>query len=124
MLASRMVLDESNASRLCSQEGEQGMSDDILEQDHEQPESSLEEQAYMSGARMQLRKLLGFAIRELVSFDTETDPQLVIARLLAEREDAVAALRRVCAGHGDNDWTVDLHLADVIEKHLERHLED
>jgi hypothetical protein len=24
--------------------------------------------------------------------------------------------------HGDNDWPDDLHLADVIDKHLARHL--
>lgn len=34
----------------------------------------------------------------------------------------VALLRAECALEGDNDWTEDLHLADVIEKHLLRKL--
>jgi len=41
-----------------------------------------------------------------------------------EREEAVAMLRRVCEHQGDNDWPDDLHLADVIDKHLWRHLGD
>ena len=32
-------------------------------------------------------------------------------------------LRQVCAKYGDNDWPDNLHLADVIEKHLLRNLE-
>jgi hypothetical protein len=45
------------------------------------------------------------------------------ANLTVEREEACAALRRVCAGHGDLDWDESLHLADVIEKHLAPHLD-
>lgn len=41
----------------------------------------------------------------------------------SERSAAVAMLRQVCAAHGDNDWSDNLHLADVLEKHLWRHLE-
>lgn len=33
------------------------------------------------------------------------------------------SLRSVCEDHGDNDWESDLHLADVVEKHLARHLD-
>ncbi len=39
-----------------------------------------------------------------------------------EREATVAMLRAVCAEYGDNDWPDNLHLADVIEKHLWRNL--
>lgn len=39
-----------------------------------------------------------------------------------EREAAIAVLRDLCEEYGDNDWHDDLHLADVIEKHLGRHL--
>ena len=45
-----------------------------------------------------------------------------LAALRAERLEAVAALRRICSEHGDNDWSDDLNLSDVIEKHLARHL--
>jgi len=43
--------------------------------------------------------------------------------LVAQLEETRAALRRVCEEHGDNDWRDDLHLADVVEKHLGRHLD-
>lgn len=39
-----------------------------------------------------------------------------------ERTLAVSALRNICEVHGDNDWPDDLHLYDVISKHLTRHL--
>lgn len=39
-----------------------------------------------------------------------------------ERERTIAALRVICAKYGDNDWPDNLHLADVIEKHLHRNL--
>jgi hypothetical protein len=35
-----------------------------------------------------------------------------------ERADAVRELREICEDFGDNDWEDDLHLADVIGKHL------
>jgi hypothetical protein len=35
-----------------------------------------------------------------------------------EREETVAKLREICEDHGDNEWENDLHLADVIDKHL------
>jgi hypothetical protein len=41
-------------------------------------------------------------------------------RLRREREVAVAMLRIECAEYDDNDWPDNLHLADVIEKHLAR----
>lgn len=42
--------------------------------------------------------------------------------LRGERDATVKMLRDVCADFGDNDWADELHLADVIEKHLARHL--
>ena len=45
-------------------------------------------------------------------------------RLQSEREEAIATLRRVCDRFGDNDWDPWLPLADIIEKHLVRHLEE
>ena len=42
----------------------------------------------------------------------------------AERSQLVRALRRICEEHGDNDWPDDLALVDVLEKHLECHLDD
>jgi hypothetical protein len=47
-----------------------------------------------------------------------------LGALHAERHDAVRALREVCALLGDNDWEDDLHLGDIIEKHVLPHIED
>lgn len=41
-----------------------------------------------------------------------------VRELEGERSATVAILRQVCTSHGDNDWRDNLHLADVIEKHL------
>lgn len=43
---------------------------------------------------------------------------------ISEREAAIAMLRQVCERYGDNDWPDDLHLGDIIEKHLWRGLEE
>ena len=40
-----------------------------------------------------------------------------------ERTAVVALLREICQDHGDNDWPDNLHLYDVIDKHLLRHIE-
>ena len=39
-----------------------------------------------------------------------------------ERRETIAMLRQVCEEFGDNEWPDNLHLADIIEKHLWRHL--
>jgi hypothetical protein len=77
------------------------------------------EAIYLAGRRAAWRSVLHHAIRELgYKDDWFTSP----ARMIAEREDAIAALREVCGEHGDNDWPNDLRLADIIEKHLATHL--
>lgn len=77
-----------------------------------------EEAAYIQGEKAMARRLLGLALRELHAED------LTLERLIAERADAIATLRRICRHHGDNDWTDNLHLSDIIDKHLGRYLED
>jgi hypothetical protein len=79
-----------------------------------------EERAYLRGQRSAWRTLLSQCIQELGYGD---DLVAAKARWITEREAAVAMLREVCGEHGDNDWPNDLHLADVIEKHLARYLE-
>jgi hypothetical protein len=39
-------------------------------------------------------------------------------QLAIERADAIRTLRRLCSEHGDNFWSDDLHLSDIIDKHL------
>ena len=66
------------------------------------------------GAKAAWRTMLNMCLRELGSNDPDADR----ARWMSERAETVAMLRRVCGEHGDNDWPDDLHLADVIDKHL------
>ena len=76
----------------------------------------LDEQSYIQGQRQVWRALLAQANGALGMTGR------TVESLIAEREAAVAALRSLCGDHGDNDWESELHLADVIEKHLARHL--
>lgn len=76
----------------------------------------MSERSYRDGSRAVYRELLSMALSGLGRKDLKAEA------LVLERAETVALLRRVCAEHGDNDWSDDLHLADVIEKHLERHL--
>lgn len=78
-----------------------------------------EEQAYLRGQRQVWLNLLQLALRELGLDSPEANEH----RWKVEREEAVSMLRQVCALHGDNDWPEDLHLGDIIEKHLWRNLE-
>lgn len=75
--------------------------------------------AYLNGKRTAWIDLIRVALRELGYDGAEAER----AGWIVEREEAIAKLREVCADHGDNDWTPSLHLADIIEKHLCRHLE-
>lgn len=76
------------------------------------------ERHYEAGRSMAWREVLARAIGAL----GVEDPAAGQARWILERKATVAALRRVCEDHGDNDWADNLHLADVVERHLHRHL--
>ena len=81
-----------------------------------------QERIYLDGAKGAWQSILGQALQQLAPFLPD-DPKVALARVVAERAEIVATLRRVCRHFGDNDWSDRLNLADVIEKHLERHLE-
>jgi hypothetical protein len=76
------------------------------------------EAGYIEGKRRAYIDLLHLAAKGL----GYEDPLAEAASLITEREEAIVILREVCEEHGDNDWSEDLHLADIIEKHLARHL--
>lgn len=82
------------------------------------------ERAYIEGGRMVHRLMLGMILRDLNSDGLKEDPIAEIARLRMQLEDTRRALRSVCEKHGDNDWSDNLHLADVVTKHLEPYLDD
>ena len=79
-----------------------------------------EELAYVEGSRMAWCSMLLTCLKNLGVDDLDAGK----ARWLVERVQTISILRRVCESHGDNDWDNDLHLADVVEKHLERYLEE
>ena len=78
----------------------------------------MDENAYSQGSNAAWRAMLGECLRHLGAEDSDA----ARVRWVAERADIVAALRRVCADFGDNDWPDDAHLGDVIDKHLHDHL--
>lgn len=82
-------------------------------------DESDEKKAYFEGRRSAFRQMLQPCIAEL-----EPGPEREAAIIIGERVDAIAVLRRLCAKYGDNDWTDNLHLGDIIEKHLGKYLED
>lgn len=88
----------------------------------------LTESHYLRGQRSALVHQLHNILRELsipyTSIDEAPENLMTIARLTMEREDTIAALRSLCEDHGDNDWDNDLHLADVVNKHLGNYLHE
>ena len=78
----------------------------------------MNEQDYTQGSRRAWLTMLTECVRHL-GYETS---EAKAAAWIVEREETVQRLRAVCAEHGDNDWDEDLHLTDVIEKHLWHHL--
>lgn len=79
-----------------------------------------EERSYGIGYKQALIGMLGSVLRGLGydGLDEAEQVRFELAARLKEREEAIVQLRRVCGEVGDNDWEDNLHLADVIEKHL------
>ena len=75
-------------------------------------------QSYLRGLRDAYRTMLMHTLGKLGVDDAAAGK----AFWVEERERVVYALREICKEHGDNDWPDSLSLADVIEKHLGRHL--
>lgn len=44
--------------------------------------------------------------------------------LLYERNEVIMVLRGLCERYGDNDWSDDLHIADILTHHLEDYLDE
>jgi hypothetical protein len=45
----------------------------------------------------------------------------ILEKIKIDRNEIIQVLRNVCKDFGDNDWSDELHPADVIEKHLARY---
>ena len=86
-----------------------------------------DEQHHEAGRAAAFREMLGVVLRGLGRDAPPTTLEAAQRRvgvLEAERSAVVVALRRLCEEHGDLGWDDDLHLADVIEKHLGRYLNE
>lgn len=74
-----------------------------------------EEEAYLAGGNSAWRTILAEALRHLHHGGGDWTKE----RLVLERSAAIASLRKLCGELEDaNGWPDDLHLADIIEKHL------
>ena len=82
-----------------------------------------EDRAYTRGRQAAFLEILTTVAMELDFLKDEEKIKSKLAHLLQERHYAIGALRDVCGGHGDNDWTDNLYLPDIIEKHLGRQLD-
>ena len=78
----------------------------------------LEEKAYLNGEKMAWGKMARECIRNL----DDSDEIVSVLKYKIERAEAINILRSLCENFGDTDWNDNLHLADIIEKHLGRHL--
>lgn len=79
------------------------------------------DEGYSAGERSAATAMMRSLLDDL-RIDQGTDLER-LARLVVEREEAIAALRSLCRAHGDLDWEPSLHLADILDKHLGKHLE-
>lgn len=79
-----------------------------------------QEKIYMQGEKYAYQNMIRKCQHELRAMDAKLPTREQFAE---ERIETVAVLRRLCAEFGDNDWDDDLHLSDVIDKHLGRYLE-
>jgi hypothetical protein len=75
-----------------------------------------QEQSYERGRREATVSMVRSCLRSLGYKGDEAER----VKWIAEREETVATLRSACEEFGDNDWSNDLHLSDVIDKHLVR----
>lgn len=76
-----------------------------------------EERIHSQGEKRAYCKMLTLCLHEL------DDHQRDRFSWIEERQSAIEALRELCSEFGDNKWSDDLYMADIIRKHLGRHLE-
>lgn len=77
------------------------------------------EERYAQGQHM-----MALSIIQTCTMYLHNSSELTIVQLRMERARAIETLRYVCEAFGDNDWEDNLHLSDIIEKHLGDNLFD
>lgn len=74
----------------------------------------MNEQSYILGSERAWIHVLQLCLQHLDNNDSLVEK----SRLILERTEVVHKLRSLCEDFGDNDWEPNLHLADIIDKHL------
>jgi hypothetical protein len=82
------------------------------------------ERGYIEGRTFSDTARLHEVLQSLSGIAPDEDPLVRLAHATLELRDTRAALRILCREHGSNDWDDNLYLADVVEKHLGRYLDD
>ena len=79
----------------------------------------IKQDAYLDGSRRVWQQLVSLSLSHLDGQEkTRTE-------LIAEREEALDALKHLCEEFDlPIEWERDLHLADIIEKHIYRSLRE
>jgi len=78
--------------------------------------SEKEEQIYERGSRM------AWTLQECLSHLGYKGTEAETSDWIGERELVISSLRSICEEFGDNNWDSNLHLQDIIEKHLADYL--
>ena len=81
----------------------------------------MSERDWMAGQKFAYEALLAECVRHLgvrATVKLDDDGKEVPVAGMIERTALVRILREVCERFGDNDWPDNLHLGDVIERHL------
>ncbi len=78
--------------------------------------SSFEERSIERGKYLAYCDILASCLNRLEDHQQQSFSYIV------ERGAAIEALRELCSKFGDNDWTDDTPLADIISNHLGEHL--
>ena len=78
-----------------------------------------EEKIFLQGNQAAWRQILYHCLPHLNDTLEKSYSQIVL-----ERSEAIQSLRNICQDFGDLDWDNNLHLADIINKHLGKHLYD
>lgn len=79
----------------------------------------MDESSYIEGSRRAWLLMLQQCIIHLGVDDVDAGK----TRWVIERQETIAKLRQICETHGDNDFSDDLYIPDILEKHLFRYLE-
>lgn len=75
-----------------------------------------EEQIYILGETEALKTVICLCQNKLRGLDVKLKTKEEFDQ---ERIDVINLLRQICSERGDNDWPDDLHICDIMNKHID-----